>query len=60
MSIDAYVIFEGPGAGAIAIEGETQDDEMAKKRPSRSPLSAWVLKTLWTSVPCVAVLALVA
>ncbi|AEV37368.1 SciM protein [Pseudovibrio sp. FO-BEG1] len=32
MAIDAYVIFEGPGAGAIAIEGETQDDEMAKKK----------------------------
>ena len=32
MAIDAYVVFEGAGAGAINIEGETQDQDMHAKK----------------------------
>ena len=32
MAFDAFLVFEGAGAGASKIEGETLDDEMSKKK----------------------------
>src|SRR3546814_14928559 len=32
MSFDAFLIFENPGAGGIAITGETMDEDMKKKK----------------------------
>src|SRR3546814_12483117 len=32
MSFDAFLIFENPGSGGIAITGETMDEDMKKKK----------------------------